>query len=126
MSQAQLETNDQYHADTTRLSNSMLSVLKKSPQEFHGRYIAKTMPHPQPTESMSLGSCVHCLTIEPLEVMNRFVIKPNGIDRRTKEGKAQWAELQALAVGKEIIDVVMYPQNLHYFIEDAFDTYMLF
>ena len=100
---SQLETNEQYHADTSRISNSMLSVLKKCPQEFQGRYITKTVPHPEPSESMALGHAVHCLVLERLEFDNRFAIKPEGIDRRTNVGKAAWAEFLATADGKTVI-----------------------
>lgn len=97
------ETNDEYHSDTDRLSNSMLSVLKKCPQAFEGLYITKTIPHPEQTEAMALGHVVHCMVLEPQEFRSRFAIKPEGIDRRTKEGKAAWAALVETSVGKEII-----------------------
>jgi hypothetical protein len=96
------ETNEEYHADTSRQSNSMLSVLKNSPQEYYGRYIAKTMPHPPATEAMALGHVVHCLTIEPMDYANRFIVMPK-MDRRTTVGKAAYEEFQTMANGKEVI-----------------------
>ena len=95
--------DEEYHADTTRLSNSMLSVLKRSPQEFYGRYVTKTTPHPESTEAMALGHVVHCLALEPMEYRERFAVKPEGIDRRTTVGKAAWAALLAESFGKTII-----------------------
>jgi exodeoxyribonuclease VIII len=97
-----IETNDEYHADLSRISNSMLSVLKKCPQEFEGRYITKTIPHPKATEAMALGHVVHCLSIEPTEYSNRFIVMPK-MDRRTNAGKAAYEEFQSLADGKEIV-----------------------
>ncbi len=49
-----MSENDSYHADTSRISNSMLSVLKKSPQEFLQRFFTDTMENDQ-SESMLLG-----------------------------------------------------------------------
>jgi len=94
------ETNEQYHADTQRVSNSMLSVLA-SPQEYQQRYITKTMPHPKPSEAMALGTLVHCMALEPNAVVNRFVIKPEGMDRRTREGKLAYQTL--IESGKDIV-----------------------
>ena len=95
------ETNEQYHADTQRVSNSMLSVLQRSPQEYQQRYVTKTMPHPKPSEAMALGTLVHCMALEPHEVANRFIFKPYGMDRRTREGKLAWQTL--VESGKDIV-----------------------
>lgn len=97
-----VETNEQYHADTSRKSNSMLSVLKRSPQEFQARYVTMTMPHPPATEAMALGHVVHCLSLEPMAYAERFIVMPK-MDRRTNAGKAAYEEFQSLANGKEVI-----------------------
>ncbi len=52
-----------YHS-IDALSNSSLSVLKRSPTEFHARFIAKTMKQEE-TDAMRLGSAVHMLALEP-------------------------------------------------------------
>jgi len=88
------ETNDEYHDDHTRLSNSMLGVLKRCPQEFQQRYVTKTMPQPKASEAMNVGSLVHCMVLEPDEVWNRYILRPNGIDGRTREGKLALEELR--------------------------------
>ena len=97
-----METNEEYHADTARLSNSMMSVLAKrnGPQLFDGYYVSKTLAIPEQTESTALGEMVHCLVLELEEFPHRFIIKPAGLDRRTKEGKASYANL--LASGKTV------------------------
>ncbi len=96
------ESNAEYHADISRKSNSMLSVLKRSPQEFQGRYVTMTIPHPPSTEAMGIGHVTHCLSLEPMEYGNRFIVMPK-MDRRTNAGKATYEEFQALANGKEVI-----------------------
>jgi exodeoxyribonuclease VIII len=100
-----IETNADYHADTQRLSNSMLTVLKRCPQEFHARYITKKMAHPEPSPSMALGEAVHCMVLEPEQYPDRFAIKPEGIDRRTTVGKQAWISFCEKAGSKSIIDV---------------------
>ena len=52
-----------YHA-IKALSNSSLSVLKRSPTEFYKRFIAGEMKG-QETDAMFLGSAVHMLALEP-------------------------------------------------------------
>jgi exodeoxyribonuclease VIII len=92
MQVATQETNAQYHADTTRLSNSMLNVLarKNGPQLFNGYYISKTLELPEQTESMLQGDVIHCLTTEPHEFNNRFADPIPGLNRIRVAGKAAW------------------------------------
>jgi hypothetical protein len=92
---------DVYHSDYSRLSPSMLSVLAKSPEEFHARFIAKTMKT-EPTEAMVFGTLLHTLIMEPETVDDRFIVASK-VDRRTKEGKAAWSEFLSKADGKEIV-----------------------
>jgi hypothetical protein len=101
-----MSENDSYHADTSRISNSMLSVLKKSPQEFLQRFFTNTMDNDQ-SESMLLGEMVHCLALEPTEFNDRFAIARK-VDRRTKEGKEDWAAFVAESEGKTVVDREMY------------------
>ena len=102
------ETNAQYHSDLARLSNSMASVLAQpnGPQLFDGRYVSKTLAIPKQTESMALGEMVHCLVLEPTEFPYRFVIRPEGLDRRTTAGKATYSDL--LSSGKTIANLEDY------------------
>lgn len=92
---------DTYHTDYSRLSPSMLSVLAKSPEEFHARFIAKTMKT-EPTEAMVFGTLLHTLIMEPETVDERFIVASK-VDRRTKEGKAAWSEFLSKADGREIV-----------------------
>lgn len=91
-----------YHFDYSRISNSMLSVLKSSLQEFDQRFISRTLEAPAATPAMRIGTLIHCLALEPEHFYDRYIIKPSGMDRRTKEGKEAYSEL--IASGKEIID----------------------
>jgi len=94
--------NDTYHSDHSRISNSMLNVLKTSPQEFDQRFISRTTEAPEATPAMRFGTLIHCMALEPECFHERFIIKPSGMDRRTKEGKEAYSDL--IASGKEIIE----------------------
>lgn len=87
---AEQETNEQYHADTTKLSNSMLSILNRSPKLFFRYYIAQSLARPESSESMNLGSMVHTMVLEPDEFENRYAKPIQGLDRVRVAGKAAW------------------------------------
>ncbi|AMV30855.1 Exodeoxyribonuclease 8 [Pirellula sp. SH-Sr6A] len=95
-----MKSDAEYHADTSRISNSMMSLLKRSPRLFYQRYILGEAE--EPTDAMRFGSYLHTLVLEPEEIPNRYYIAPK-VDRRTKEGKAAWAQSQELAIGKELV-----------------------
>lgn len=83
-----------YFADTTHVSRSMLEDFIVSPALYHGRYIAKTIPSREESEAMRFGSAVHSLVLGGPHV----VFAPR-CDRRTKDGKQQWADFEAESVG---------------------------
>ena len=53
----------------------------------------------QPTDAMRQGSLVDCLITEPQNFDRKYVVAPK-CDRRTKAGKAEWADAQELARSK--------------------------
>lgn len=87
-----------YHNDTSRISNSMLSLLKQSPTLFYRRYVLGQTT--EPSDAMRLGSYLHAMVLEPETLTERFAIMPK-VDRRTKEGKEQWARFQEMNKGLE-------------------------
>jgi hypothetical protein len=60
-----METNTQYHADTTHISASMLKTWGKSRREFEAVYITKTRPTKKPSRDMILGTALHACLLEP-------------------------------------------------------------
>ena len=81
-------THDTYYNDTEYISNSMLNNLTgKSPEYF--KFI---MNNPQPTTpSMKFGSAFHMNVLQPEEFKKHYVVSPK-FDKRTKQGKADYAE----------------------------------
>lgn len=94
---------DDYYASRS-LSHSKLSCLAQNPMEFKMRYVddPPTLP-PKETDAFAMGQAVHCLALEPEAFEDRFAVAPK-VDRRTKEGKAQWDEHLALSQGKIVLD----------------------
>lgn len=87
----------------THLSFSALRAFAKSPNHFLAYEDAKER-RGDPTPAMLFGSLVHCMVLEPLEVQHRYAEAPK-CDRRTKAGKAQFAEFAA-EVERQGVDVI--------------------
>jgi len=95
-----------YYSDHTRVSNSMLSVLKKSPSEFKRIYIDGE--DRKETPSMRIGTALHCLVLEPNEFRRRYAVIPE-INRKTKEGKeafAAWSAFHHASIHLEQSEIV--------------------
>lgn len=86
------------------LSHSKLSCLAQNPMEFKMRYVddPPTLP-PKESDAFAMGQAVHCLALEPESFSDRFFVLPK-IDRRTKEGKAAYAEIQEASKSKTLLD----------------------
>lgn len=94
--------NDEYHAHHACVSHSMLEVFRTSPLTYAARFVYGTMSAPAPTESMCLGTALHALVLEP-DRFDEIVIVSPAVDRRTKDGKAQWSEFQSICNGRVVI-----------------------
>ena len=97
-----IETNEQYHANEA-ISHSKLELFRRRPISYYRRFIAKTVARPETTEAFRIGSAAHCAVLEPDQFWQRYALRPDGIDRRTKDGKAAFAEFEAANVGKTVI-----------------------
>ncbi len=91
-----------YHADKSKIGRSMLDDFRYDPAYYHARYITKTIPDSKPTPAMLLGTLVHLLVLQP-DQWETIAIAPQ-CDKRTKDGKALWAEFCEKSVGKLIVD----------------------
>lgn len=90
-------TNKEYRAHEG-ISKSNLGEIDKSP--LHFRY---KMDNPQTdTVALLFGRAVHKFVLEEQDFFNEFAIAPN-VDRRTKEGKAEWCNFEMSIVDKDII-----------------------
>lgn len=96
------ESNELYHSNTA-VSHSKLELFRRRPISYYRRFIAKTVARPEATEAFRIGSAAHCAVLEPDEFLNRYAQRPEGIDRRTKDGKAAFAQFESENAGKVII-----------------------
>lgn len=88
---------EQYHG-IHAMSAGGLKRMKRSPAHFYGMQLDPDRPPPgEPTPAMRNGTLVHCCIFEPDQVAARYVVRPEGIDFRTKDGKA-WRDAQTLEV----------------------------
>lgn len=81
-----------YHA-VDAMSNSALSALKRSPRHYWAEYINPQRPQRKTTAAMAAGTLAHALVLEPAAVAERYVVRPDGLDLRTKDGKAWRASM---------------------------------
>ena len=97
------EPNEVYHANEA-ISHSKLELFRRRPISYYRRFVAKTLARPEPTEAFRLGSAAHCAVLEPATFWDRYALRPEGIDRRTKVGKEEFAKFEAENTGKTVID----------------------
>lgn len=78
------------------------SELKIIAYQHEAAYRQLVTTPPEPTDAKDFGTAYHAAILEPDTFEGRFV---GGIktDRRTKEGKAEWAKFCADNEGKEVI-----------------------
>ena len=96
------------YRDIDALNWSSLKAMHESPALYRWR-----QEHPRPdTAAYLLGRAVHCAILEPDDLLDRYVGRPEGLDLRTKDGKtwredvgerevltaAQWSTVQACAL----------------------------
>lgn len=79
------------------VNKSTLWEMRKSP--LHYWHLIHDTPK-EDTAAMKFGRAIHAYLLEPVEFSARYAVAPE-CDRRTKEGKAIWAEL--MESGKEVI-----------------------
>jgi hypothetical protein len=94
------ETNEAYHR-RPEYSSSDLKYMLDTPLHFKRMVIEKDQLEKESNKSFDLGSCAHeCFLLQDTSL---FVALPEGVDRRTKEGKQKYEDFVAANGGKRII-----------------------
>lgn len=83
---------EEYHAVRGVCSASQLKTLDRST----ARHLAEELLSPPDTAAFRVGRALHCGILEPEHFDRRFAVAPK-VDRRTKAGKAEYAEFEAAA-----------------------------
>jgi hypothetical protein len=93
---------DMSWADYERIDAINWSVLKhilRSPAHMREEQV-----HPSvPTAALDFGSAFHSAILEPGDFAKLYAPAPSECDRRTKEGKAKWAEVEKMNPGATIL-----------------------
>lgn len=87
-----------YHAHPA-VNASLLKELQRSPLHAWARYIDPNRKPLEPTPAMTFGTACHAAILEPEVFAATYLVAPEGINRRTNEGKEQWAAFEAQAEG---------------------------
>ena len=90
-------TEREYRAHPA-ISRSELWHIRESPEKF--KYYREHPPDPTP--ALVFGQLFHAMALTPRVAIEDFVIAPN-IDRRTKDGKAAYAQFLSESDGKTIV-----------------------
>ena len=81
------------------ISASGLNLIHRSPAHYK-----ENRDNPsESTAAMIFGSMFHTLALEPELFKVEYAVLPSGLDRRTKEGKAIYADFQIENVGKQMV-----------------------
>lgn len=92
-------SNDDYHGGPG-ISKSGLDLISKNPALYKDRYIDGNRP--EPTKPMIVGSATHTAVLEPEKFDKEYIVAP-AVDRRTKTGKAAYAEFMEKAEAEQLI-----------------------
>lgn len=115
-----------YHADTSAISASGLKLFARSPAHYYAAYLDPNRIERQPTAAMKLGTATHCAILEPDRFNAEYIALPDGLDRRTKEGRQTYDDL--LATGAELLtsDDMSLVMNMACSFRDNFTSRALF
>jgi len=94
--------NADYHRHYA-VSKSGLDQIAKSPLHYWARYLDPNRVWPEPTAAMRLGTALHTHVLELDQWDKQIAVAPGDINRRTKEGREQWAVFEADAKRKTVI-----------------------
>lgn len=94
--------NADYHRHPA-VSKSHLDQVARSPLHYWARYVDPNRVEQEPTAAMTIGSALHTHVLELDTWDNRYVTMPEGIDRRTKQGKAEWEAFSVASSGRTVL-----------------------
>jgi exodeoxyribonuclease VIII len=94
--------NAEYHSHPA-VSKSHLDQIAKSPLHYWARYLDPNREVPEPTAAMAIGSAVHTHVLELDQWDANYVVMPEGINKLTKAGKAEWEAFKAAANGRTVL-----------------------
>ena len=94
--------NNAYHAHPA-ISKSHLDQVARSPLHYWAAFLDPARQQREATPAMQIGSAVHTHVLELDQWDARYVTAPEGIDRRTKVGKAEWEVFTTASTGRTVL-----------------------
>lgn len=94
-------SNEEYHAHEA-IGRSGLMLYKRSPLHFRHKYIDKKQDDNK-SHHITLGAAIHTAILEPDLFDERFYLAGEKPDRRTKQGKQLWNQIDLVSEKKQII-----------------------
>lgn len=85
-------SNDDYHADSA-VGSSGLKLIDQSPLHYWHGYLNPDRQRSEPTAAQKIGTATHTAILEPALFDDLYTAIPEGLDRRSKEGKEIWASI---------------------------------
>lgn len=82
--------NEDYHS-TPAVSNTVLSSIARSPAHCFALHVAEDRRKQATTPAFFAGTLAHCAILEPDALLERYIVRPEGLDLRTKAGK-EWRD----------------------------------
>lgn len=99
MRKAEIHMTEKEYNEAPGVRRSDLWKISESPEKYKW-----AMEHPiEPTDAMIFGAAVHKYILEGDDFNDEYAIAPDGLDRRTKEGKAIWEQFSVSNAGKTIL-----------------------
>lgn len=84
-------SNADYHAAPGVSKTHLDLIATKSPRHYWQKYLNPDRPAVEPTDALRVGNAIHCAILQPDLFESEYAAKPE-CDRRTREGKALYAE----------------------------------
>jgi len=94
--------NTAYHAHPA-ISKSHLDQVARSPLHYWAAFLDQARQPREATAAMAIGSALHTHVLELDQWDARYVTAPEGIDRRTKMGKAEWEVFTTASTGRTVL-----------------------
>ena len=95
---------EDYHGCKESISRTKIMTYDKCPRKYQAQYVTGEIVK-EVTKPMILGSAFHTYILEPELFYNRYATLSAGLDRRTKQGKLELAEIEM--AGKTPLDLEM-------------------
>jgi exodeoxyribonuclease VIII len=86
-------TNQQYHADTSRVSKSGLDLINKAPALYYERYLnPNRKKSTKRNAALVFGSAFHTYILEPNKIDNEIAVQPIFAGKGSRQKKTDWED----------------------------------